>query len=127
MLFLTSVSGLNKLVTDQKPWTAAGLTSYRGFANLKDGDKFPATAPVMSFEPNALGLYDVLGNLWEWSADQNDKGEKHLRGCGYLNFGPFPASGRYDGAHADYRGEDDARIPFFRVAGFRVVIEENGQ
>ena len=32
-------------------------------------DGYRSTAPVKAFEPNGFGLYNVVGNVWEWTAD----------------------------------------------------------
>jgi formylglycine-generating enzyme required for sulfatase activity len=32
-------------------------------------DGFGQAAPVGSFKPNAFGVHDIIGNVWEWTAD----------------------------------------------------------
>ena len=46
-------------------------------------DGYERTAPVGSFPPNGYGLFDMIGNAWEWTADwytdRHEVGQRLLR------------------------------------------------
>lgn len=85
--FVEKLNGLNDGYTYRLPTEAeweyacrAGTTTEFAFGTVidteqanflrtpKDEGKGPA-APVMSFRPNAFGLYNMHGNVWEWCED----------------------------------------------------------
>ena len=51
-------------VDDDGHWPT-NFTTLAGYR-----DEYARTAPVGSFKPNALGIYDLGGNVWEWCEDE---------------------------------------------------------
>jgi formylglycine-generating enzyme required for sulfatase activity len=76
---------------DEQPanGTAWRLNLWQGHFPTSDAalDGFGGVAPADAFEPNAAGLYNMLGNVWEWTSTYLSKssGQRVLRGGSYLD------------------------------------------
>jgi formylglycine-generating enzyme required for sulfatase activity len=115
-----------------RPWEG-GLEAACRYANVLDSehvddvkaagysitwDNFPCpdnyafTAPVGSFEANAFGIKDMMGNVWEWVED-----------CYHENYGGAPASGttweEMDCGLRVVRGGSWLNVPWLLRASFR--------
>jgi formylglycine-generating enzyme required for sulfatase activity len=101
------------------------------FKSFSWDDGYVFTSPVGSFKANAFGLYDMIGNAWEWCADRHgdyeegaamdptgpDTGTSRvLRGGGWESFPCFCRVACRCGRSSDFLSSDYA-------LGFRVSVD----
>jgi formylglycine-generating enzyme required for sulfatase activity len=92
------------------------------------GANWGGTSPVGSFRPNALGLYDMSGNAWEWCADNDGSdypAEKQVNPCAQGGSGHIQRGGMFDTDAKACRAS--ARIGWYPNAfcvgsGFRIAL-----
>ncbi len=92
-----------------------GTGASGAFHRFNCDDGYPVNSPVGSFKPNPWGLYDILGNVWEWTED-----------CWNSNYQGAPTDGSPwvtgDCDARVMRGGSSGNTPWYARAGNRALF-----
>lgn len=101
---------------DWPPPLEAGNLNFLEISGKNDG--YTYTAPVGRFAPSAEGIYDLAGNVWEWTWDRDSQSESVgiLRGGSWMYF-------RKECLLSSYQYEVPSTLRSSSV-GFRCVFDD---
>jgi formylglycine-generating enzyme required for sulfatase activity len=107
--------GYHYTLPTETQWDSFSADANIDLAAMSRGVTLSSTQDIGASEPNKYGLYDTLGNVWEWCLDAiDDKGAHSLRGGSWLSSADnFPSAETRSAGVAKYAD---------RFTGFRVVL-----
>jgi hypothetical protein len=110
--------GYHYTLPTESQWSIFSADADINQAVMSRTESLSATQDVGSSEPNKYGIYDTLGNVWEWCQDMyDDKGNHSLRGGSWLSSPDnFPSAETRQAGGPKYAD---------RFTGFRVVLVPN--
>ena len=108
-------AGYHYALPTESQWGAFTADADINQAPMSRNSALTSTQDVGASEPNKYGIYDSLGNVWEWCSDDfDDKGDHSLRGGSWLSSAEnFPNADTREAGTAKYSD---------RFTGFRVVL-----
>jgi formylglycine-generating enzyme required for sulfatase activity len=108
-------AGYHYTLPTESQWSAFSADADLNQAPMSRTNSLDSTQDVGASEPNKYGLYDTLGNVWEWCLDAfDDKGDHSLRGGSWLSSADnFPSADTRNAGGPKYTD---------RFTGFRVVL-----
>jgi hypothetical protein len=111
-------AGYHYALPTESQWSVFSADADINQAPMSRTTTLTSTQDVGASEPNKYGLYDTLGNVWEWcSDDYDDKGDHSLRGGSWLSSAEnFPSGDTRQAGGPKYAD---------RFIGFRVVLIPN--
>jgi formylglycine-generating enzyme required for sulfatase activity len=93
-------------------WSFGDDESRAGDYAWFDGNSDGQTHPVGTKKPNAWGLFDMHGNVYEWCSEGSSEGSSRVfrGGCWYYSAGDCRSANRYGNVPSDRRGDLGFRL-----------------